>query len=56
MPLRKVPTGASAKLRREIAAENIRREIEAGRPRKQAIAIGLRSAGLSKPKKKKPRR
>ena len=32
---------------------NIRKEIKAGKPRKQAIAIALASAGKSKKKKKK---
>lgn len=41
MPLRK---GRSAKT----IAANIRTEIRAGRPRKQAIAIALRTAGKAK--------
>jgi len=44
MPLKK---GSS----RATISHNIRKEIKAGRPRKQAIAIALRSAGKSRRKK-----
>jgi hypothetical protein len=53
MPLRKARKGASKATRRKIASANIRAEMHAGKPRKQAIAIGLRTAGLSKRKRKK---
>lgn len=43
MPLKK---GSSQK----VISSNIRREIKAGRPQKQAIAIAMRSAGKPKPK------
>jgi hypothetical protein len=42
MPLVKLKRGSS----REIISENIRREMRAGRPHKQAIAIALRAAGV----------
>jgi len=32
-------------------SENIRQEVKAGRPQKQAVAIAYRSAGKSKKKK-----
>ena len=35
---------------------NIKKEIKAGKPRKQAIAIALASAGKSKKKKKKKKK
>jgi hypothetical protein len=31
-------------------SENIRREVKAGRPQKQAVAIAMRSAGKSRKK------
>ena len=46
MPLKK---GSS----KEVVSENIRREIAAGKPRKQAIAIALSKAGKSKSTKSK---
>lgn len=48
MPLVK---GAKAKTKAGIA-KNIRRERDAGRPEKQAIAIAMSEAGKSKTKKK----
>jgi hypothetical protein len=37
---------------RKVVSSNIRAEIKAGRPRKQAIAIALRKAGKSRRRKK----
>lgn len=45
MPLKK---GSSKK----VISSNIRKEIASGKPRDQAIAIALNSAGKSKQKKK----
>lgn len=49
MPLLK---GAKAKTKKGIS-ENIRREMHAKKPQKQAIAIAMSVAGKSKPKGKK---
>jgi hypothetical protein len=38
---------------RKVISQNIRTEIAAGRPQKQAVAIALSSADRSKPAKKK---
>lgn len=46
MPLKK---GKSKKT----VSENIRELVESGRPQKQAVAIAMREAGLSRRKKKK---
>ncbi len=36
---------------KKVISQNIRTEIKAGKPRKQAIAISLRKAGKSRKKK-----
>lgn len=56
MPLIKPRKGASKATRRKAASKNISREVKAGRPKKQAIAIGLSAAGLSRKKSSTKRR
>ena len=48
MPLKK---GSSKK----VVSDNIRTEMAAGKPQKQAIAIALRAAGKARPTKKRRR-
>ena len=65
MPLRTARKGSSTKARRKLASKNIsefahgktfaktQRKFGAAKARKQAIAVGLRTAGLSRKRKKK---
>lgn len=56
MPLEKPKKGATKKQKQAVASRNIAKEKKAGKPTKQAIAIGLKSAGLNKSKAKKKRK
>ena len=51
MPLKKPKKWATKKEKQKVASENIKREIKAWKPYKQAVAIWLSSAWLSKKKK-----
>ena len=48
MPLIYLPKSAPKKAKQAAARHNIKVEERAGRPKKQAEAIGLRAAGLSR--------
>ena len=41
---------------KEIISENIRREMHAGKPQKQAVAIAMRAAGIPRKKRGKKRK
>lgn len=56
MPLIKPKKGSSKKTKEKAASKNIAAEMKSGKPKKQAIAIGLQAAGLSKKKKKKKKK
>lgn len=51
MPLVKPRKNASKKTKRKAASKNIAAERRAGKPEKQAIAIGLNAAGMGKKRK-----
>jgi hypothetical protein len=52
MPLKSTPRRASKKTRRKIMSENIKTEMEAGKPQKQAVAIGeIRNQNLNEENK-----
>jgi hypothetical protein len=65
MPLKKARKGASKKARQKLASKNIsefshgstfartKRKFGAAKARKQAIAVGLATAGLSRRRKRK---
>lgn len=52
MPLKKAPRGASVEQKRKVASENIAKMRREGYPPKQAVAAGLRAAGLGRSKRK----
>jgi hypothetical protein len=52
MPLVK---GAKARTKKGFG-ENVKREIESGKPQKQAVAIAYSEAGEKRKKKKKPKK
>lgn len=53
MPLKSTPKKASKKTRRKIMSENIRTEMEAGKPQKQAVAIAYAKQRRKKSKAKR---
>ncbi|MFX0132150.1 MAG: hypothetical protein ACFFDN_00760 [Candidatus Hodarchaeota archaeon] len=56
MPLLKTPKKASKKMKRKIMNQNIKTEMAAGKPQKQAVAIAYSMQRRKKSKKRKQKK